>query len=211
MLAGTGVSTRFYHILGLRSFRLRELSGLGAWMLWGDSITAPFTLASERPSTLLSIFRFLRGEYSPLPWTWRQATDTMSVPCIAIGGGLLFAAHLYRRFPLAEAAVLATSVTLALYKVGHQQFFILLYLLTLYWWTDHAHLRKSTIAALLVFYAFLNTYSVGMMGLGKYNGEWSIVKELVGLPFFLLLTWLFWSVYREARGGWRNERCSRVG
>ena len=28
MLAGTGVSTRFYHILGLRSFRLRELSGL---------------------------------------------------------------------------------------------------------------------------------------------------------------------------------------
>ena len=30
MLAGKGVSTRFYHILGLRSFRLRELSGLEA-------------------------------------------------------------------------------------------------------------------------------------------------------------------------------------
>jgi len=30
MLAEIGVSTRFYHILGLRSFRLRELSGLAA-------------------------------------------------------------------------------------------------------------------------------------------------------------------------------------
>ena len=29
MLAETAVSTGFYHIWGLRSFRLRELSGLG--------------------------------------------------------------------------------------------------------------------------------------------------------------------------------------
>ena len=50
--------------------------------------------------------------------------DHLSLPALAIGGGLIFALVWKWRLPVVSGALAGILVTLLLYKEGHQQFFL---------------------------------------------------------------------------------------
>ena len=110
----------------------------GQALIWGPSTFRPLIFAAERSSHHLSIFRFLKGPYSPLrrldivddldpaapffmlialSWTWLQAQKRMIQP--------------------APAAVLAILVTLMFYQVGFAQYHMVLFVLASYWMVSH--------------------------------------------------------------------------
>ncbi len=67
-------------------------------LMWGTSTFRPLTFAATRGSNLLSIFRFLRGSFSPLRWVVAHPNvDRLSLPTLAIAGGTVFALCVKRR------------------------------------------------------------------------------------------------------------------
>jgi hypothetical protein len=108
------------------------------YILWGDAVFHPLLYAGERPSARHSIFRFLRGEYSPLRlFTDNPNVDFMSFPLIVLLGGILFLLHLKHNFEISAISLLTLTGVLLLYKVGHSQFQIIPIYVGSYWFIVH--------------------------------------------------------------------------
>ena len=59
-----------------------------SWLYWGPSTFLHLQLAATRKATALSIFRFLHGRYSPLPWLGIPGNcERLSNACPATGPG----------------------------------------------------------------------------------------------------------------------------
>jgi hypothetical protein len=112
------------------------LAGFGACALrWGASWLEPIVFAAERPATLMSVFKFLRGELSPLRSFGVENLDGLSLPLMVIAGLTIGAVHLRSRWTSESSALAAVCLVLALYKVGHQQFYAVPLVLLAMWVT----------------------------------------------------------------------------
>ncbi len=132
------------------------LGMLASGWVWGESTLHPLTFAGERPSKWLSIFRFLRGPYSPLSlWMENPDADHLSLPALVLFTGATWLVCWWRRVPLAPACVAGIAVALQFYKVGHIQFQILLMLLILYWLVTGGLLSRENRPALVAVIAYL--------------------------------------------------------
>lgn len=142
-------------------------SGMGlALAIWGPSALRPISLATGRESAGLSIFRTLRGSYSPIG---RDdlffSIDEYASPILLLG---LFTAWRWARRTGLEpvaASVLAVAVTLSLYKVGFPQYYMVLYLLAPYWFVrEYAALKNRgwLMAAYLATFLWISRYDLLM-------------------------------------------------
>jgi hypothetical protein len=168
--------------------------------LWGKTFIKPLLVAVERPSKLLSIYQVLRSPFSPLlHWFGIENLDTISTPIFLFGVGLLTIYLIYRRFTVISGSLLAFILTLILYKVGHQQFHVSLYLLLIYWLIIDAPHNKLTTIASAIYILFMNVADIGY-AYTTFIGKWEIVRNLIGAPTFIILTFLFLAVFYEAKG-----------
>jgi len=125
------------------------------YILWGDAVFHPLLYGEERPSVRHSVFRFLRGEYSPLRlFTDNPNVDFMSTPLIVLFGGILFLLHLRHNFETTAISLLTLTGVLLLYKVGHSQFQIIPIYVGCYWFIVHGRAGNSIIkvGGLALFY-----------------------------------------------------------
>ena len=178
-----------------------------AWLVWGPTVLVPITYAAERESKLLSLFYFLRGEYSPLRRMGMIGDlDRFSAPALLLGLAGTFALHLWFRFRPAFSAALAAVVVFTLYKVGHLQFHVLPLLLLVLWWgretSEGASARLP--AAWAAYGLWFGLLPFAYATADHFTGNWAFVREAIGLPSFLIQAWL---VVTLARKGLTDPRC----
>ncbi len=158
---------------------------------------------------MLSIFRFLRGDAVP----WIDDVDHLSLPAMAIGGGLIFALAWKWRLPVVSGALAGILVTLLLYKVGHQQFFLVVPLVAGLWYAHRLphsdRLLSGALVVCLAWTAFMGAlYLVThyyareevagefvKVGVGL-AGQWGFLRDWVGLPTFVILLAMLAAVMR---------------
>jgi hypothetical protein len=175
-----------------------------AWGLWGPSVLRPVRFAAVRRSTTLSIFRFIRGAYSPLQW-FRAMGNYDDLAPVVLFLALLRAWSWARvRRPNIEAlAVIVVTTTVLLYRVGYPQYQIVPLVLASSWAIGHwEHLRARTFlaAAMGCYFGWLAAFDL-YYSLVKdlvTDAGWSILMELAGLPTFLFGCMFLASVVRSS-------------
>lgn len=162
--------------------------GIGlSYLVWGPSMFGPLSFAATRHSTYLSIFRFLRGRYSPLDELGLEvAPDQLALPALALALlGVWWWCRTRQPDP-ATAAVLAMLVTLLLYRNGYPQYQMVLLMLASYCvaqtWEQRRH-RTALAITLVGYFGWIVVFDVtySLIGEGVPTFE-----DLVGLPTFAL-------------------------
>ena len=182
--------------------------GLGlSVLIWGPSTTRPLTFAATRGSNLLSIFRFLRGAYSPLRLAWDAPdVDFLALPCLATAGVSMFAWCGWRRIEPATSALLAVLTTLLFYRVGFVQYQMVPFLLASYRFATGrggpGGDRFLAAAAGIYFgwLAIFDAYYASFGGVVHPGDPWAWVEEVAGLPTFLAGCLLIAGLIRDASG-----------
>lgn len=167
-----------------------SLAGLGvAWAIWGPSVLRPILLATSRESAGLSFFRYLRGMHSPVSGEdLFFRTDEYAGPALLLGLCLAWRRARQARLEPAASGVLGLVVTLALYKVGFPQYFMVPYLLAPYWFArEYATLprRGWLVATYLAAFAWISWFNI-LMAANRHIWveHWA---GLVTLPLMLAL------------------------
>jgi hypothetical protein len=164
---------------------------LSTW-IWGPATFLPVKLAANRDAKILSIFRFLRGPYSPLPriGVVLNVNDLSSLSQLL---GLAWAWSWWRaRKPDVEAtAVVAVTITVLLYRVGYPQYQMVPFVLTAAWAARHwGRLRNRTAlaVAMAACFGWLAVFDVYYVLVEEWRMDlaWGRMRDVVGLPTFLL-------------------------
>ena len=213
-LEGRRINWRFLATVGLLIAAGFALS----FLVWGESAFHSISHNSGRVSKMLSIFRFLRGDAVP----WVDDVDYLSLPSMAIGGGLILALAWKWRLPAVSGALAGILVTLLLYKVGHQQFFLVVPLIASLWYAHRLphsdRLLSGALVVCLTWTAFMGAlYLVThfyarkevageFVGVGiGLAGQWDYLRDWVGLPTFVILLAMLAAVMRyEHRASWMH-------
>ncbi len=161
--------------------------------LWGASTLRPLTFAATRGSNLLSIFRYLRGVYSPSRWFGLEMNlDRFSLPGLAVAGVTVFAWCVFRRVAPGRGAVLAVLTTLLFYQVGFVQYQMILFFLVSSWLVFDAGAallsgwRKASLAAYFGWLAVFDLWYASIGGVIHPEDSFARVEDVVGLPTFVL-------------------------
>jgi len=187
-------------------------------LIWGPATFRPLTFAATRGSTLLSIFRFLRGPYSPLVVLGlARDVDFLALPCLAAAGLAAFAWCLRRRADPATSALAAALTTLLFYRVGFVQYQMVPFLLASYWALSPARPARAggfVAAAMGAYFGWLALFDVYYASFGGvvHPGDpraW--VDDVAGLPTFLLGSALLVGLLRAAGGPPRGVPAGRGG
>jgi hypothetical protein len=181
------------------------LGYVASYLIWGRSTFRPFTFAYTRGSTLTSIFRYLRGGASPLRWFMDHPDlDAWSTTCLAVAGLIVFLICQWRRADPATTALVAVLTTLLFYQVGFLQYQMIVFLLMTYWLGRYgpalAH-RRGLAAAVVGYFGWLSLFDVFYCyagGIMQPDGPWGWVADRVGLPTFVLGSYLLVSLLRVA-------------
>jgi hypothetical protein len=184
---------------------------LVSWLLWKEHLLYVYQYATARESKVLSIFRVVRGRFSPLPiLTGFPDLDWVSVPLLVYLVFVLFVCHAAFRLDSIPSAVLAMVVTFTVYKVGHFQFYAAPFLLLAYW-----HLtsrdpgggpRLGRSPALTAYVLWFSLSPAVYFLLDEFLGRFLVLRDVVGLPSFLVQAWLIWVLVGTVR-----ERGSAAG
>ncbi len=184
---------------------LATAAGLAtSWLVWGTSTFRPLAYGASRPSTLLSIFRFLRGAYSPLrPFSATPDADALATPCLALAGLAVFAWCWARRVGPAAGSVLAVLATLLFYRVGFPQYQVIPLVLASYWLVaERDPGRDPLLAWALGLYfgwlALFDTFYALDGGILHPGDRFAWVEDVVGLPTFALGLALLVAIARDA-------------
>jgi hypothetical protein len=160
---------------------------------WGFSTLRPLSLAADRESCLLSIFRFLRGPRSPLYWFGLTDLDSWSTPIMALALYVAWSWCRRRKPDVASSAVLAVLTTLVFYKVGFPQYQMVLFAVAAYWaCRDWEVLEASPPlrVAMGVYFGWIALFDVFYLYMGGKIpislGTWGLVDDTIGLPTFVL-------------------------
>jgi hypothetical protein len=173
-------------------------------LVWGPSTFRAITYGAGRPSTLLSIFRFLRGAYSPLRFAFDAPNvDALALPCLALAGLAVFAWCWTRRAGPAAGSLLAVLATLLFYRVGFPQYQVVPLMLASYWVVAERRPGRDPFlaAALGLYFGWLALFDLfyALVGGVLHPGDrFAWVEDVVGLPTFLLGVALLVAIAREA-------------
>ena len=158
--------------------------------LWGEAAGEPLRHVLNRSPAVLSIFRYLQGSASPL-YGWPIHLADLSLPAMAVAGGMVFVLAQKWRVPAVSGAFAGLMVTLALYKLGNIQFFLVIPFVAGYWFTlrfpqQDWRLSSSLIAIVGLLAGMAVLYEVARLLVpgGWGMGDWSLLHDWVGLPTF---------------------------
>ncbi len=165
-----------------------------SYFLWGDAVFQPILFAGERASTRHSIFRFLRGQYSPLLLvTDAPNVDFMSLPLMAIFSVSLFLLHLKKNFEITTVCLLMVIGILLLYRVGHSQFQVIPIFIGSYWFVLHSHGNMDKHGLGLLALLYLSWISI-LAPAYQIAVGFQFAVETVGLISFSIGV-LFWILF----------------
>jgi hypothetical protein len=159
--------------------------------VWGLSTFAPLTYAATRSSATLSIFRFLRGRYSPHRWFSVSMNFDYLAPYVLFLALLwLWAWCRARRLDIETAAVAAAVTTVLFYQTGYPQYQMVPFVLATSWAVGRWQTLRSQSLRLIAFACYVGWLAafdlyyafVSEQGSAYY---WHIGREVVGLPSFL--------------------------
>ena len=180
-----------------------------SFLAWGSSTLNPIVRATRRTSTM-SIFSFLSGDASPL-LGWTGNVDHLSVPAMALLGGIILILSWRWRLAPEAGAFLGVLAALSLYTRGSIQYFIVVPFLSAYWYARcRPSVRRNTplVAALvaclawLAFLAVLYELTRPIDVLYGMRGEWGFLRDWAGLLTFStmvsLIATVMWYERREA-------------
>jgi hypothetical protein len=173
--------------------------GLGASvLLWGPATFRPLIFAAGRSSHHLSIYRFLKGYYSPLQWLNFNEDPDQAAPVFMLMA-LLWAWLLVRKRMIepAPAAVLAVLVTLMFYQVGFAQYHMVLFVLASHWMMSARGAIKEAIPVWIALGCYFGWLSIFDVLLSTTNIDYMGIQELIGLPTFLLGCLVLVSIVRS--------------
>ena len=175
------------------------LSGL----VWGPSTFRALTYGSSRASTLLSVFRFLRGTYSPLGlFSDTPNADALATPCLALAGLGVFAWCWARRVGPAAGSTLAVLATLLFYRVGFPQYQVVLLVLASYWLVAEGRPGRSLAVSVGLYFGWLGLFDVfyALVGGVLHPGDrFAWTEEVAGLPTFALGVTLLAAISHRVR------------
>ena len=172
---------------------------------WGDSPLTPLMFAATRVSKTFSIFRFLGGNASPLQ-AWTMNVDHLSLPAMVLAGGTVFILSQKWRLPPVSGALVGLLTTLALYKAGAIQYFLIIPIVVGYWYALRLPHRDwfltSTLIACLVLLAGMAVLyeTTRPPGVERgMSGSWGFLRDWVGLPTFVTLASFLAALMRHER------------
>lgn len=160
-----------------------------SYLYWGDNIFDAFRIGVERPSKSLSIFRFIRGDFSPLSFFGVKNIDDLSIWFLFgsfLGSIFLF---LYYRLDYLLMALFSYVNVLLFFKIGHHQFyFLFLFLSVLIYIKQKADLdqNKPLMLSFAIFVIWFFVVVIAYPLTGQYN-NFPHIREWIGLPDFVLL------------------------
>ncbi|WP_165249718.1 hypothetical protein [Paludisphaera soli] len=181
---------RWRYLAAIVGLSLAGMAAAGAY--WGPSLLRPLTLAVNRESAALSIFRYLRGPHSPIGRdTLFFAPDQYATPLLLLA---LYRAWSWTRrmgFEPLASCVLAVATTLLMYKVGFPQYYMVLFLIAPYWFVrDFARLahRGPLATAFLACFAWISWFDLRLA-----REDPGPLVEWVGVPTFaLMMAFVVW-------------------
>ncbi len=152
----------------------------------------------ERPSKMLSIFRFLRGQFSPLRlFVDNPNLDWLSVYLCFVSVSVFFFLHIKHGLEGILSSIIAMAILLNLYKVGHHQFYITLVILIVLWISlDYKKIMDTgfELTSVFTFIIWISFVSfLYMLTKGCRGNSW---REILGLPTFILSGWMLINLIR---------------
>ncbi len=167
--------------------------------LWGTSTFRPLLFAAQRGSHHLSIWRFLKGVYSPLGWIGLRE-DLDGLAPLAMLGALAWTWLRVMREQLrpAAAAILAALVTVMFYQVGFSQYYTVLFVLASYGMLVDGCCRQDAQRVWISLGCYFGWLSVFDLLLATVSIDALGMQEWIGLPTFLLGCFVFQRVDRAA-------------
>lgn len=156
-------------------------------LLWGRSTFYPLSFAARRSSTYLSIFRFLRGQFSPVRQLGISTDlDFLSLPLLA--ASLLIALWWCRRRGATPdtSACLAALLTLLLYRNGFPQYQMVLLMIATDWIVETWGTRRNRFplgVAFASYFGWIIAFDVVYWWIGDSSTRF---EDSVGLPTFML-------------------------
>jgi Glycosyltransferase family 87 len=163
---------------------------------WGPTTLSALTFAANRRSTSLSIFRFIRGHYSPLLWFGVGGNYDFLSPIVMSLALMRAWWWSWARRPDVEAsAVVAVTTTVLFYQTGFPQYQMLPFVLGSSWALRHWEQfrgRGARVAAIAAYFGWLAAFDFYYSFVVEDSNRlyWFYVQEVVGLPAFLF-GWAF--------------------
>jgi Glycosyltransferase family 87 len=172
-------------------------------LIWGRATFEPLLYGVERESKLLSIFRFLRGSFSPLHLIVQTPNvDFLSLPAMALGYGVALIGCYLTKMRVVSACIVGMLTALLFYKVGHAQFLTIIVLLIPYWYIvgcPELMQNRRLFVALICYLSLLSLFIFLYAASGHLvKPPWIIAREFVSLPFFFLTCWVLVEFFRAA-------------
>ena len=94
----------------------------GAWLIWGESVVTPMAFASERGPSFLTAWRLL-------PSGWAEHAKAIIITAIALLSAYAIFSRGKREINVGHLLLSAICFVFGLYYLGHQQFYVAIYLL----------------------------------------------------------------------------------
>jgi hypothetical protein len=167
--------------------------------VWGPSVFRPLLFAAHRDSQYLSIFRYLKGLYSPLiHMDIARNFDYMAAPILFVALLRAWTWSRLRNIETACSAVLAIATTLLFYQVGFPQYQMVLFMLASYWVVARSEQIRNRVplyVSLGCYFGWLGIFDVIECTVGV---DFHSMQEWAGLPTFLLGCGLITCIVRSS-------------
>jgi Glycosyltransferase family 87 len=166
--------------------------GLGlSFAFWGPTMYSPLNFVATRRSECLSIFRFIRGLYSPI----QRFIDPPGIDQLApvvMFVAVLRAWSWYRvgHSDIESACVVAVTTTALLYQTGFPQYHMLPFALGASWTVRYWDVLRGQVArgiAIGSYFGWLAGFDVYYLIIDDRSPFYlTVVEEIIGLPTFVV-------------------------
>jgi hypothetical protein len=173
-----------------------------SYFIWGEQVLEPFTYMNDRYSKQLSIFRFLRGDFSPLHlFMDNPDLDRWSVYATAISliFYFVYTKIIKNQYQNQNLILGALVITFSLFKVGHIQFFTCIFFIVPYMYITYDFSNKIY-KSLKYYLIWLTLYDIfySISG-GYYHTPFHRVREFAGLIHFVLSLFVIIMIIKDKR------------
>lgn len=182
-----------FRFLFTLSYLVSSLFILGlSYLSWGDKMLNPLIHVAERKSKVLSIFRFFRGDASPLRLIMNNPNiDWLSIYLCLASLVIFYAISIKYRFNNILSSITAFLLLLTFYKVGHLQFYITPVLLLLLWVSlDYGKIVRIRFVLTSVYLFIIWISFVSFLYIISSKLREARWREILGLPNFLISAFL---------------------
>jgi hypothetical protein len=166
--------------------------GLGlSYAFWGRSTLSPLTFAATRRSNCLSIFRYLRGEYSLLRYfMYNPNLDAMAPIILFVALLRAWSWYRVRHSDIEAAGVVAVTTTALVYQTGFPQYHMVPFALGAWWAVRYWDVERGRLVrafAVACYFGWLAAFEWYYFTIKDGNAfYWKYVEEILGLPTFVI-------------------------